>query len=192
MIQGTSFKWGRLALSVMMGFSLVVASSFVATADADAASVLCQKKKKLRVREDFCKNNERRVDLAGGGGQPAVDPRFDELERKFDVLSERVVDVDSIERLERRVRLAEDAATAPVENDRLRLDREDLRIPGPEGEQEVTSDDRHEVCALTRVLMFPNPEFDFGQHICELKQNGNGTWTLKGATAPLFCDATCF
>jgi hypothetical protein len=191
MTHGISIRWGRLALSLLIGLQLAVAGSFTAVADADAASVLCQKKKKLRVREDVCKLSEQRVDLAGGG-QAAVDPRVDVLERRIDILTEEMVDPDDLDRLQRRVRLAEDAATAPIDNDRLRLERENLRIPGVEGEPEVTSEERHEVCALTRVLMFPNPDFDFQQHMCELKQNGNGTWTLKGVAGPLFCDATCF
>ena len=179
----------RTALGLVLGAQLAL--STVAVQAADAAPVLCQKeanKKKLRVREDFCKDGERKIEFAGAVQNVDLGPIEDDVKD----LDQRVDKVeDKVKHLRTRVDLVEDAATAPITNDRLKLETELMHLPGTEGEMLITTEEKHQVCALTRILYFQNPDGP-GFDVCELRQLNDGRWTLSGQNNEFFCDAICF
>ena len=173
------FVGSAFAMTIVTLFS---ASAFAA-GDASAASVLCQREKKgkvkVKIRTDACKDDETLVELTAG-----VEDTVAELARRFDLLQRE---------LTTRVALAEEAATAPVTEDRLDLARETIRVPGVEGERSVTSEEAHSFCGLTRVLHFPSPEGTFNFELCQVSQNDDGTWTIDNHDrGSLYCDAECF
>ncbi|MGH0034541.1 MAG: hypothetical protein ACQGVK_05900 [Myxococcota bacterium] len=152
-----------------LALATVVALGAGVSSPASAGDVLCKKDKngkvKIKLRADACKANETPVDL--------VTPLAAELET--------------------RVALVEEAATAPVTGERLALEPDTFRVPGVEGEREVTTDQAYSFCGLTRVLYNPLPDYDFTLQICEVNQNPDGTWTVdSGANGGLFCTVQCF